>query len=551
MDKHSFKTFCRIPDYLEAAHPELTGLLRGTCSIMNLNTKRKQGLTMIVPSKEHMGKIADLAYSSEVKDANLACDMLNAHIIKDFFRSGSDWKNSSKHKINSLYPPQLVEVKDTKGDEVVFANGAVAVLDKKFVDSSRRQNLSVWIMKSGSIGIDGKPAKEPEIRKKQAVKGSREAPYEELSPLRVQIANAVENLYIVDQVNKRMGVNDVTTISGGCYPRKDPASNRKDAFLEHSLSLLKFLRDKHQDVFIKVLPLVSFQKIDFFNLLEPYVPSADLISEDIIREWWGSAEYKQYKLQPMIDSIIEDDLSKKHGDSVVLSGDHERLLLAINEIRKIMYAALGKNPREAHKAIFAVYGELVAKNRVISVENVFPGEYLSHVSGKDGLKLLAQDEMRYVTKIMFDKLEGGSLHGFDHGYFEQIICYIAQIQGCLDEKDIMSALQLVNCNKLQYSLDPTPCAIEIKGFVGSTFFLYTPLSAKEILNFPIKNVVTRPNYTKNVVWKLNAEPCSQQHLANSADDNDNVIAMLKGLKVGDSNLVEELKKAISRLNLNQ
>lgn len=553
MASKKFKTWCRITDYVESVDPELAEILRGTCVDLSLNSLRgKAGITFLMPQDKALRKkIADLAYSDKAEDASKACDMLNAMIFRDVFKTPSDWMNKRDDIPNSLLPPQHVEIENATGKEVIFKSGAKAVLDERFKDSSKKGQLAVWLLVSGEIPVTtDKPAKlkyQNKGVKSKGKTGSYEVSSAHADNLRFKIAVAVENMYMMDHVQHNMGRN---IIGGG----KDYSTCPRNLYLEHTMSLVNFIMNVREDMDLlcnKVLPLISFQNIDFYFLLEPHKegpPDSYLIPDAIIQDWWTNKP--AFNLPEVIDQVGKCIETTQNGAAIYK--DKNALLLAIDAERQKLNQVLESRPRNIVEAISKVYDELCEHNKIGSVSNVFPEPLAAYYHSEPGLKIL-QDELRYLTYLRFERLE--SAPDFDRYDFEQIINAIAEGMHSLTADERKHNLKLLNENSLRFLIQPVEKIQEIKVFVNSTHFLHVPLSPNDIQNYPVKNVIINPNPAElSGIWNIDAAMLSKhKRLATDSDKPamSTILAALKAISAGKLSESDkaELLSIYSKLNL--
>lgn len=541
MASKKFKTWCRISDYVETVDPELAEILRGTCVNMSLDSLRgKPGVTFLMPQDKALRKkLADLAFSDKVEDATKAGDMLNAMIIRDVFKSPSDWMAKRDDIPNSLMPAQHVEIENASGKEVTFKSGAKAVLDERFKDASKKGNLAVWLLVSGEIPVTtDKPAKMKyqKIKPKGKI-GSYDVTPDHAANLRFKIAVAVENMYMLDRVQRNMG-RDVVG-AGHIYDYADKTKSfsqrQRNLYLEHTMSLVNFImnvRNDHVLLCNKVLPLISFQNIDFYYLIEPHknmAPDQYLIPTSIIQDWWVNRP--SFNLQEVIDKVGQCMNDPK--SSAAIYKDKKAVILAIDAVRKHINRSIESRPREAPQLIAEVYKTLCEQNKIDDIENVFPDELIAYYRAEPGLKLM-QDELRYLTYLMFEKLENSI--DFDRHAFETIVNLIAEYMHSVTADERERSLKLLNKNTIRYLIQPTEKVHEIKIFINSTHFIYVPLGPNDMRNYPLKNVIVRPDPSDlGGIWNIDLAMLSKHKRLATDDDKqamDTILSALKSIDVG-------------------
>lgn len=541
-----FATHCSLINYLkDSKYKSYYELIHGTCiDITTLaNFRNKAGITLLIPTdKSVLKKIEDLAVSDNVDDVNKAGDMINAMIFRDVYKTPSDWVNSKDNIPNSLYPSQHVPIQGASGgDTITFASGAVAKIDPDFKDSSRRQNLAVWLLEKGEIPVTtDKPATLTFGKKgdnKRGKKGGYEVSAEQSSNIRFQIAVAVENIYMADRSNSRR-YGPGATIVGGCD--HNISGNIRDAFCEFTMSLTNFAMNVRRDdnlFYGRILPMISFQKIDFYNLIEPHKTSDSyLLPTSFIRDWWNNrGSFDLGSVMKQVHDKMANVPQQFRGAKIY--SDPRAVIETINDCRTDIMGVFETRPRQLPEAIAKVYQELSTANRVSNMSDVYPSELATYYAAEPGLKLM-QDELRYLTFLMFESLEAE--HTFDRNRYSTIINMIAE---CMYATDKARALKLVNANTLKYMIQPNERIAELKTFVCSTMFLWSPVPPEICKNYPIKSVRTRPVASDTeAIWNIDQSMLSKhKRLADSA--NSEVAGIVSRLRDMDPAAIDDKIKA--------
>lgn len=538
MATRKFKTYCRIIDYVDAVDTELAELIRGTCADLSLgSTKGKPGITFLMPQdKTFRKKLADLAYSDKVDDANKASDMINALIFRDIFKSPSDWMAKKDDIPNSLFPSQHVELDSVTGKEIVFKSGARAVLDDTFKDSSRKSNLAVWKLMSGEIPVTSdKPSK---LKYAKMNRGGKTGGYDVTAQMsqseRHKIALAVENAYVFNQLQYE---NSKT----GSY---EPAA--KDVYNEYTLSLINYIINVRKDdatMHEKVLPLISLDKIDFYLLVEPHkFGGTYLLDDGLIHEWWVQRDQHRWDPASVVKQI-EQLLNS--GTGALVYTDRKKITDKLANIRgAINQVALGKS-RNCVDEIAKYYDQLEQNNTIDGVGPVFPAALASYYSSEPGLKMM-QDELRYLAYGAFKNIEREPV--FDQGRFHELVNMIGECLFSATAADRANQHKLLNKNSIRYLISPTEKIEEIRTFVYSTMFMYVPLTENEAKDLKQKNRITRPDPQNIVVWNISADLYNRHaRLAVGSMSDLNVIEMLKNLNFDtlDKALKQELMRKLT------
>lgn len=557
MSDTKFKTYCRIMDYLlsPAGDREFGELLRGTCADMAVtSTGGKPGITLLIPQDKALRKkIADLAYSVDPKDAAKACDMLHAMVLKDYFGDAADWK--TKTVINSLYPAQVVEVASASGNSVTFKNGAKAERDDKFISSAQHKKLAVWKL-TGEIPVTtDKPAPAQSKGKK---KGAYEATPSVMDNLRWKIGAAVENEYAAE-CSARSG-----RIGGAMGAPK----YHREVFVEYTMSLVDFIigqscdkktgmpDDKNDLFWERVLPLISFHNVDFYNLVEPHkvnVPSSDyLIPDYVIRDWWEQNRtqcfivYGDGSVAEKCCKALSSAPSKWAGCAIYSS--RSRLQDTIDRLRRRVFKCVQGQPRAAINPIAEAYAKLAEENTIDGLGPVFPAGLAAYYAREKNLKM-AQDELRYITYMKFRQLERSM--SFDAGLFREITDIIGNYGHAANPEERARAMLLLNAERLPKMIQPQEKVNEICWFVNSTQFLFVPMTADEAKNPKYKDIVERLSAQDTTNAVLNLEKAihlKHDRLLSGPQLSSGVEGLVAALKrLRPDTLPEHVKVELDRL----
>lgn len=497
-----FKTYCRIIDYLDATDPDLAQLVRGTCVDMTLgSTKGKNGITLLIPDKEYRAKIAKLAYSSDPNEASQACDLLNALILRDVFKSGAEFLAKRANIPNSLYPSQHVGVAKTSGNTVTFESGAVATLDTNFADSSKKKNLAVWNLKGEIPVTTDKPAKierKPMGRglKGGKAKGGKHGGYDEsiadglAKNLRWKIAVAVENEYALNLMQRQLG-------RGSDNP-----------FVRCAMSLVEYLHEKDRATLERALPLLSVSIADFYFLVEPHKGGDYLVPNALIEEWWaGRASHSTAAGCKILDDMLTKE---KNGEK----------LPEIDRIRK------------------EVLSQCRDRNCIDAIDNAYKSKYGEAASDK-----LLQDELRFLIHCSFEELESAPFDSKNLGDAVNMIGeYMHKMNGTKEER--LAGNKLLNPKALKYAIAPSEKIEAVKCFVNSTYFMFVPLSAAEAKAVPKSHTLT-PSPDVKGVWNITSKNIEKYAThARLTSGNDKLEAILK--EVG-GDLAERIRTEVARM----
>lgn len=536
MAARKFKTHCRIQDYIEAADPEFAEIIRGTCSDMALgSTKGKPGITFLLPQDKSLRKkIADLAYSDKIEDANKAGDMINAMIFRDVFKSTSDWVSKKDDIPNSLFPAQHVEINTASGKEIIFKSGAKAVLDENFKDSSRKSNLAVWLLTTGEIPVTtDKPATLKYAKRPRANGSAKTGAYEMTSErsksYRSMIALEVEKEY----ANYRRDLNPFSQ-----------TGQKRNVYNEYTINLINYILNVVNDshlVYDKLLPLISFDVTDFYLLVEPHKFGGDyLISDTLIREWWDQRD-KHHCNQQNIAAQIENLLL--NGSGCLVYSDRVGVLKAIDEVRTKLQQNILYKPRQCIDEIKKFYNELESENTINGRGPILPPGLHKYYKSEPGLKFI-QDEVRYLTYGMFKMSELDPL--FDLQRLNNDLNKIAE--SLFYDQTGNKMPQLLNKAKIEAFINPTHQITEINMFVNSTMFLYIPMTKSEASNLEQKYSVKRPNPENIVIWNMSKDLYIQHNRVLTSANNGAAIKAINNINFNnlDPQTRELLKKQLEQ-----
>lgn len=530
MASRKFKTYCRIIDYVDSIDSELAEIVRGTCADIPLgSTKGKPGITFLMPQdKAYRKKIADLAYSAKVEDANKASDMLNALIIRDVFKSPSDWLAKKDDIPNSLLPSQHVEIDNVSGKEVVFKSGARAVLDTDFQDASRKSNLAVWKL-TGEIPVTtDKPAKHKYAKMARAKVGSYDPGHIQAQNDRFKIAIAVENAYVLHELARRT----------------DRGHPREDVYLRYTLSLIHFILHIRKDdelLLNRIIPLLGFDHLDFYLLVEPHRFGAQyLLPDELIRDWWLN-KTMQFSMKKTIEQI--ENLLVRGNGALVYTG-RTAIIDKLAEIRQNLCSRVDARPRSCVEEIAREYAQLEQHNTIGGLGPIYPTHLATYYANEPGLKML-HDELRYLTYGAFKRLEEQPT--FDMGYFHELTNMIGDYLHAATAEERERVVQLLNKQSIKFQIAPTEKIQEIKIFINSTIFMHIPLTQTEAEGIRQKYTITRPNPNNIVLYNIQKDIYVQHArlLSSSpgAAPNKNIMEVLESLDI--NTLDPELKKRIA------
>lgn len=534
-----FQTYCRIGDYIETIEPELHSVMQGLCVLDTLNSRKsnKGGTTFLLPTdKKWREDLAKYAYSSDVNEAQKAVNMLNAHIIRDVFRSPAEWMSKDKYLANSLFPSQRVDIKGVAGTaEVEFENGSKAKLDPAFKDSSRNKNLAVWKIDKPLPVTDNKPAPV-----KQVVKPKRGG-YADLSEFsqqqRSQIAIAVENEY---KLWCAAGAGTSVTVPHHTFTLRADTSPYEAAIF----SLLKFLlTDPNcKQALYCAIPTLTWGKIDFYTLVEPHNNTGNyLLDDSIIAAWWkhriAHTDANAADICKQIDALV----ASPPADAPQCAYYHNRAKM-FSEIRAARHRVLelsGAQPRKVLEFISEIYKTLAVDNKIGNCADVYPAA-LHQYYAADPLRKLAHDELRFISCTAFEELRAR----WSAGAFNELANIIGEAMYTRSGKTEYHNVKLLNAKTFPVLIAPNETLAEIRLFVNSTCWLHQHMTAAEYESMTEKCTNCKP--APGSVWLFTPERANYQRHNRLADlpNSNQLITMLEALDV--NSLPANVKAALAR-----
>lgn len=429
MAKVKAGTYCSIAAFLEAKDPELHSLLRATCTLDALDRapRRTAGLTFLMPKSGHpcRAELAKLIESSNPKDLQKASDMLQAMIIRDYISKDADWKRTQDIP-NFQFPSKKVVCKSATPSKVVInGDGGECVLSpyKDFIDGSRRGNLLIWLIESGTPSTTGDIAQVPlkgPAKPKSAKRGGYQPSAEEAGRARFLIALQKENQFASALLNGTI-----------CQCIQNCAAG-----------LVMFLKANHLEEYKKVLGLIQRDESDFYILLEPHLRDGaqPILSDDCILSWYKSgatacSDYDKYCEEICAD--IEANLPNR-GDC--------------HDAAKNQVGITKLNIQEK-------YAE-VAKNNSLGGVKLFENADLAKYYAMSPESKLIHDELRFFIPIQISHLRNAADKLTE---FKDMVQWIGEkMHG--------------GKTNINASADDELCRV----FIHSTAFFYTPCTVAEM-----------------------------------------------------------------------
>jgi hypothetical protein len=504
--KLNFKSFCKISDYLELHDEELYNLFKGTCLIPELmSMKGKDGITLLSPQGAFRKKIADLATSDDVAEFRKASEILRACILRDVYKSAADWNAKRANIPNSQYPSQHLEIESATGKEVVTKSGAKLKPDEKFRDGTESGKLAVWIIASGEIvPTTDKPAKKRIPVKGKGVSGGRVNIESIQSSTRFSIITTVENAFLADMIQGNMGRESGRFPIRGGSRVKPLASRRRNAFLEAFLSFAHYAHaeageEGRRVLYEWILPHMSFNNSDLYYVLQPFSePSSQFVPESMIEGWVEFAATHDVNFQETV-GVLCNALSNPPAQyrQCKLYSDRPGIENAIDRIRKNDVEQCV--PRACYETASARYSKLETANSINDLQGIYPESTAKYYAAHPGLKL-AEDELRYVSHILFRDIQKGSKNAAEcNAVFNR---FRSVLTSETQEEYGVSALL---CSQIERNMIPNAERVEeCRSFIKSTYYLFVPLTIEEMSHLQIKSQLSKPKRASLMVWNLHS-----------------------------------------------
>lgn len=515
---------CNLLDYIEENDPDLHAAVRNCCAGYLFSLKGKAGITFLMPEKKNPvhKEIVDGSYG-DIDEKTAATDKLSALVIYDKLETLEDIKAKADDLPNALRKKVEIDLAKSSANDVKLKSGGVIKPDKNFKDASRRRVQSVFVLSGAGVPVDGPDAEfkyvktrngqNPRRKKQEKVEGGEDEEEERRASkgeveaerqLRMTITTNVENAYIAVAASGEMGRWEIPAkaIGGARQPAKLDMAKR-NPYLESTMSLINYILMTCSDETVekvlvgRVLPLISYENIDFYLLVEPHNSSGNyLIPTDIIRGWYDSQPSVNVK---KVFSQIDELMDKRKG--AALYEKRFAVWEAVDDERE----GIEKNRRSVSH-IRGVYKRLVDSNKVGKIENVLPKELHNFYKSQPDRKLL-EDELRYYAARVFATLD----RQFNRDAYNSLINNIANLTS---SSSSAQDLRVLNENALRYGIDPKEKLEEIASFVNSQYFMFGAMSEavheKIVGEF---NTSSRPSGEGDTVWMPDARAVVKKYKA--------------------------------------
>lgn len=244
MTTKQLRQYPNLIKYFETRHNRLYEVIEALGLYGLLVPRKNGGITFLIPNGEYMDKIYEAAYSETPDEA---INMIKSLIIVDFLSTPEEWDKKRSDIPNLL--GQKLEVLEINKDMIKVkghSGNVVLQQDTVFKPIASRNNMAVWIIKSGKISLNGPKASLKFVKAKKNGKDesndSRSVPEDR----RIELVEKLENKY---------------------------HRGNQDAFLEFMVTLMRVVKDEDSKLYDKIRPMLDASPIvSFYLLVEPLKP---------------------------------------------------------------------------------------------------------------------------------------------------------------------------------------------------------------------------------------------------------------------------------------
>lgn len=556
------KGYLRILDYVEDVDPELSTAINNCCANFLFNPSGKTGLTFLMPVRGGAFRKKLLKLSlGDSEDRACASDMISCLVIPDYIASVDDFKGKYDDIPNSLGRILEIDLMKSGGNYITLKSGAVVKYDTRFRDASKKGNLHVFIV-DGEVALDTPEAKFRYTRtsrtsrrkntQKEEESVSKKAKEEEKNfrvarQLRVKIAVETEALFKLNYKNGARVAGEVVLENG----KKDYRYAIKNVYLERVLSLVNYVLDycseeTIQHVFFgKMLPLISYENIDFYLFIEPGNANGRyLIPTEIIERWYKSSpSFSMSKTLKRLDKYVKEYNSR-------LNKSFEKVTDAVDDIRDGVLKSLRCSPKEIAEIIFKQYEYLIKNNtikgREDTIGNVFPEPLLRHYREFPHKKIM-EDELRFTVHCMFEDLDKSSFN-VDSDLDDIINKIISRTK----DYSSKNSIRLLSPDALEGFIQPQEKVNDMLRFLNSSYFMYLPMSEANLETFRDRyTALNSPSFMGDGIWiprsfskakfQCNRELDPETHKGEKKQRTHTAIEVLKEIGKDDPELIEQLR----------
>ncbi|MGL6009200.1 MAG: hypothetical protein ACRC1D_07075, partial [Culicoidibacterales bacterium] len=223
MTTQQLRQYPNLIKYFETRHNRLYEVIEALGLYGLLVPRKNGGITFLIPNGEYMDKIYEAAYSETPDEA---INMIKSLIIVDFLSTPEEWDKKRSDIPNLL--GQKLEVLEINKDMIKVkghSGNVVLQQDTVFKPIASRNNMAVWIIKSGKISLNGPKASLKFVKAKKNGKDesndSRSVPEDR----RIELVEKLENKY---------------------------HQGNQDAFLEFMVTLMRVVKDEDSKLYDKI-----------------------------------------------------------------------------------------------------------------------------------------------------------------------------------------------------------------------------------------------------------------------------------------------------------
>lgn len=554
--------YARILDYIEDVDPELSTAISNCCADFLFNPSGKPGITFLMPTRggNFRKKLLKLSLGDS-EDRAKASDIISCLVLPDCIASVDDFKGKYDDIPNSIGKTLEIDLMKSGGNYIILKTGATIRYDTRFRDGSKKGNLNVFIV-DGEVAVETPQAKfkytntsrtsRRRNNKKEEDAVNKKAEEEEKNfrsakKLRAKIAVETEALFKLNYKNGSRVAGEIS-LEGG---KKDYRYAIKNVYLERVLSLVNYVLDYCsekiiQNVFFgKMLPLISYDNIDFYLFIEPANTNGKyLIPTEIIERWYKSSpSFSMSKVLKRLDKYI-----KEYNDKI--SKDFKKLTDAVDDVRDTILKTLQHRSKDISGVIFKQYEALIKGNAIKGqddyIENVFPEPLLRHYR-EFPYKKIMEDELRYITHRMFDDLDKRSFN-IDADLDEIINKIISHTK----DYSSKSSVRLLSPGSLEDWIQPQEKVNTILCFLNSSYFMHLPMSETNFSIFRERyKTLDSPSFVGDGIWipklldeakfQCNRAVDPETHKGEKKQRAYTAIKVLKELGKDDPELIEQLQ----------
>ena len=460
-----------IIHYLTQSHPEFYELLEVLCQGELINQLRLSG-TLLLPDNKLLEELTNMANDHDSEDQ--ASRLLNALVSQLVLTTTGDF-NTHRDNIPNLLEQRIL-VKYVRGDRVELTCGAILTPLNDF--TLYKQSIGkfmVWNLSESLIPTDGPEAVkfDPET----LGKSTKPVVNHQSRSMRTNIARKVETSYMQERINFNNS------------PSYDDAGNRmrsRDPYLETVMSLVHYIIKQgcyENILYEKVLPMISYDKSDFYLLVEPYKESNNyLLPDKLIYDWYNS-RMKVPNVGNIMNQIDTLYTKKQKYTDCLLYCNLEGAMKQVENGRQ-QFRKKKVGPNNIVSALEGLYGAYFKAN-------ILPTKLIEYY-GEPKYKLY-EDEFRYQIFQWFDRFEYN--HEFDRNLFNRIMGVIRDYT----QSDRIKPYMLRPFERDLSSLEKTN---DISIFMCSSHLFYLPITNNILNNYPHSHSLQKPRTVSNKIYNI-------------------------------------------------